>query len=276
MNCPSVGANGMTMPKLGLGTWKLSGASCTDAVRRALDLGYRHIDTAEMYGNEAEIGAAQAQASVARDKIFLTSKVWLEHLAPDALTSALEASLRRLRCDYLDLYLIHWPAPGMNLAASLGAMMRARAAGKIRHIGVSNFPVALLREAVEVIGAPIACNQVEYHVLLGQRAVLEYARAHDIVVSAYCPLAQGRLGEHPVLDQIAAKHQISAAQVALAWLLAQESVAAIPKAARAESQQANLAALAVRLDAADHAAIAALPKNQRFVNPGFAPPWDAA
>jgi 2,5-diketo-D-gluconate reductase B len=274
MICPTVGTNGMAMPKLGLGTWKLSGASCTDAVHRALALGYRHIDTAEMYGNEAEIGAALAQSHVARREIFLTSKVWYEHLAPAALQAALDASLQRLRCDYLDLYLIHWPAPNMDLAASLAIMMRAQEAGKIRHIGVSNFPVSLLREAVETLGAPIACNQVEYHVLLGQRAVLAYARAHGIVISAYCPLAQGRLGEHPVLDQIAAKHQVSAAQVALAWLFAQDGVAAIPKAARAESQQANLAALTVRLDAADHAAIAALPKDQRFVNPGFGPIWD--
>ncbi len=275
MMVPTIGANGMAMPKLGLGTWKLSGASCTDAVHRALALGYRHIDTAEMYGNEAEIGAALAQSGVARGEIFLTSKVWYEHLAPTALQTALDASLQRLRCDYLDLYLIHWPAPTMDLAASLATMIRAQEAGKIRHIGVSNFPVSLLREAVETIGAPIACNQVEYHVLLGQRAVLDYARAHGIIISAYCPLAQGRLGEHSVLDQIAAKHHVSAAQIALAWLFAQEGVAAIPKAARAESQQANLAALAVRLDAADHAAIAALPKDQRFVNPGFAPIWDA-
>ena len=274
MDCPIIGANGMAMPKLGLGTWKLSGAACTDAIERALGLGYRHIDTAEMYANEAEIGAALSQTPVARSDIFLTSKVWHEHLAPDALTAALEASLRRLRTDYLDLYLIHWPSPGMDLAAALAAMQRARDAGKIRHIGVSNFPVALLRQAIEVIGAPIACNQIEYHALLGQEPLLAYARAHDIVVSAYCPLAQGRLGDNPALAPIAAKHGVSAAQIALAWLLEQDGVAAIPKAARASSQQANWDALAVRLDAADRAIIAGLPKDQRLVNPGFAPAWD--
>ena len=274
MDCPTVGANGMAMPKLGLGTWKLSGPACTDAIERALGLGYRHIDTAEMYGNEAEIGAAFTQTDVARSDIFLTSKVWNEHLAPAALTAALDASLQRLRTDYLDLYLIHWPSAGMDLAAALAAMLRARDAGKIRYIGVSNFTVSLLREAIEVIGAPIACNQIEYHALLGQQAVLDYARTHQVVVSAYFPLAQGRLGDNPALAPIAAKHGVSAAQIALAWLLEQDGVAAIPKAARASSQRANWDALAVRLDAADRAVIAQLPKDQRLVDPGFSPAWD--
>ena len=145
-----------------------------------------------------------------------------------------------------------------------------------RAIGVSNFPVALLRQAVEEIGAPVAVNQVEYHVLLGQDAVLDYARAHDVAVTAYCPLAQGKLAGHEELGVIARKHGATAAQVALKWLLDQPGVAAIPKAMRRESQVANLEAMKLELDDADRAAIALLPKRQRMVNPGFAPAWDKA
>lgn len=271
-----VEARGMRMPKLGLGTWRMSGADCTAAVLGALGRGYRHIDTAQMYGNEDAVGAALAATDVPRGEIHLTTKVWVDNLAPDAMTRALEGSLRQLGVGYVDLYLIHWPGPGMDLPAALGRMVRFQEQGLVRHIGVSNFPVALLRQAVEEVGAPVACNQVEYHVLLGQRRLLEYARAHDVAVTAYCPLAQGRLAEHAVLDGIAAKHGCTPAQVALAWLLAQDGVAAIPKAGRAESQLANLAALEIVLDAADRAAIVGLPKDQRFVNPGFAPAWDPA
>jgi 2,5-diketo-D-gluconate reductase B len=162
----------------------------------------------------------------------------------------------------------------MNLGAVLETMMALRAEGRIREIGVSNFPLALLRQAVEEIGAPIVCNQIEYHVLLDQSALLSYARAHGLFVTAYCPLAQGRLAEHPALAAIARKHGATPAQVALKWLLDQEAVAAIPKAGRRESQAANLAAWRISLDDEDRAALRALPKNQRFVSPPFAPAWD--
>jgi 2,5-diketo-D-gluconate reductase B len=264
---------GLRMPKLGLGTWRLKGAECVEAVQRALALGYRHIDTAQMYGNEDAVGEAIA-ASGLRGEVHLTTKVWWENLAPARMRAAIEASLSALKTDHVDLYLIHWPAPGMNLPQAIEALMRLREEGLARAIGVSNFPVALLRQAVEEVGAPIACNQVEYHVLLDQSKLLAYARAHDIAITAYCPLAQGRLAEEPALDAIAARHEATPAQVALKWLLDQPGVAAIPKAARRESQAANLAALEVVLDAADREAIAALPKDRRMVNPGFAPRWD--
>ncbi len=272
----TITAQGLAMPKLGLGTWRLKGEECRAAVAAALERGYRHLDTAQMYGNEDAVGAALAGSALPRDQIHVTTKVWWENLAPDALRRSLENSLAALRTDHVDLFLIHWPAPGMDLPAALETMMRLRAEGRTRAIGVSNFPVALLRRAVEEIGAPIACNQVEYHVLLDQSAVLAYGRAHGIAVTAYCPLAQGRLAEHPALAEIAGKHGASPAQIALKWLLDQDGVAAIPKAARAESQLANLDALRIVLDDADRAAIAALPKNQRCVNPGWAPEWDQA
>lgn len=267
---------GMHMPKLGLGTWKLKGAECTEAVQRALSLGYRHVDTAEMYGNEDAVGEALAHAPVPRSEVHVTSKVWHENLGADAMQRAIDSTLARLRLDYVDLYLIHWPAVDMNLPDALHNLMRVQDQGKARAIGVSNFPRALLRRAVEEIGAPIACNQVEYHVLLGQAPLLDTARSLGVSLSAYAPLAQGRLAEHEELQAIARKHSATPAQVALKWLLDQDGVAAIPKASRADTQQANLDALRIRLDDTDRAAIAMLPKTQRFVNPGWAPVWDQA
>ncbi|MDA8049708.1 MAG: aldo/keto reductase [Rhodospirillales bacterium] len=265
---------GISLPKLGLGTWKLAGETGRRAVESALALGYRHIDTAEMYGNEEAVGAAIAASGVPRSEIHLTTKVWWTNLAPAAIRRAIAASLERLRTDYADLYLIHWPAPEMDLAAALGAMLRLRDEGRVRAIGVANFPIALLRSAVEEIGAPIACNQVEYHVLLDQSKLLAYARAKQIPIIAYCPLAQGRLAGNTVLAAIAAKHGTTPAAVALAWLLGQEGVGAIPKSGRPQGQLANLTACDLVLDVADRAAIAALPKNGRCVSPSFAPLWD--
>ncbi len=269
-------AGGIAFPRLGLGTWRLSGKEAEAAVAEALALGYRHLDTAEMYANEDAVGAGMAASGVPREEIHLTTKVWWTHLAPEAVRRALAASLEQLRTDYVDLYLIHWPAPEMDLGATLGAMLRLREEGLVRAIGVANFPSNLLKRAVEEIGAPIACDQVEYHALLDQSKLLSYARLRTIPVIAYCPLAQGRLAGHEVLAEIAAKHGATAAQVALAWLLGQEGVGAIPKSGRREGLKANLEAAGLVLDAADRAAIAALPKAQRFVNPGFAPAWDSA
>ncbi len=268
--------HGLKMPKLGLGTWRMTGAECTQAVQGALTRGYRHIDTAQMYGNEDAVGEALANTEVQRGDIHLTTKVWWENLAPDALRRAMDDSLKLLRTSYVDLYLIHWPHPGMDLPAALATMIKFKEEGLARNIGVSNFPVALLRQAVEDIGAPIAVNQFEYHVLIDQTKLLAYCRSKQIAATAYCPLAQGRLADHPALTGIAGKHGVSPAQVALKWLLDQDGVAAIPKAARAESQQANLDALNLQLDDEDRATIAALPKDQRFVNPAFAPAWDLA
>ena len=272
----SITTQGMSMPKLGLGTWRMKGAECTESVQRALGLGYRHIDTAEMYDNEEAVGEALAHAGVPRGQVHVTSKVWYENLGADAMQRSVDASLAKLRTDYVDLYLIHWPSPGMDLPDALQNLMRVREQGKARAIGVSNFPVALLRRAVEEIGAPIACNQFEYHVLLGQAPLVRYCQSHDVAVAAYAPLAQGRLAEHEELQAIAQKHGATPAQVALKWLLDQDGVVAIPKAMRAETQQANLEALRIQLDETDRAVIAMLPKTQRFVNPGWSPVWDQA
>ncbi|THD46125.1 MAG: aldo/keto reductase [Bradyrhizobium sp.] len=265
---------GISLPRLGLGTYRMQGDICRAAVESALALGYRHIDTAEMYGNEDAIGAAIASAGVARKDLHVTTKVWNENLAPDAIRKAFDTSLKKLRLDHVDLYLVHWPARNMNLPAMFDALLRLKDEGRTRAIGVANFNVALLKTVVEEIKAPIACNQVEYHVMLDQTSLRKYLAAKGIPLVAYCPLAQGRAASDETLAAIGRKHGASAAQVALKWLLDQDGVAAIPKASRAESQRANLDALHVGLDDEDRQAIAALPKDKRLVNPGFAPAWD--
>jgi 2,5-diketo-D-gluconate reductase B len=266
---------GIAMPKLGLGTFRLQGDGCRAAIESAIGLDYRHIDTAEMYGNEAEIGDGIRASGVKRDELHVTTKVWHENLAPDAIIRAFDASLKKLQLDHVDLYLVHWPSKGMDLPKIFETLLKLKEQGRARAIGVANFTVPLLKRVVEEIGAPIACNQVEYHVMLDQSKVLAYLRSHNIPLVAYCPLAQGKVTDDEVLKKIGNKHGVSAAQVALKWLLDQEGVAAIPKASRMESQQANLDALKVTLDDDDRAAIARLPKNQRLVSPAaFAPDWD--
>ena len=265
---------GIGLPRLGLGTFRMQGDICRTAVESALGLGYRHIDTAEMYGNEDAIGAAIAASRLARKDLHVTTKVWHENLAADAIRRAFDASLKKLRLDHVDLYLVHWPSRHMDLPAIFETLLKLKQEGRIRAIGVANFTLALLKRAVEEIKAPIACNQIEYHVMLDQTKIRQYLAAKSIPLVAYCPLAQGRAASDETLMAIGRKHGISAAQVALKWLLDQDGVAAIPKASRAESQKANLDALKVKLDDQDRKAIAALPKDKRFVNPGFAPDWD--
>ena len=265
---------GISLPKLGLGTFRMQGDTCRAAVESALGLGYRHIDTAEMYGNEDAIGAAIAASRVARKDLHVTTKVWHENLAPDAIRRAFDASLKKLRLDQVDLYLVHWPSKNMSLPAIFETLLKLKDEGRTRAIGVANFNLALLKIVVEQIKAPIACNQIEYHVMLDQTTVRQYLAAKSIPLVAYCPLAQGKVSSDETLAAIGRKHGASAAQVALKWLLDQDGVAAIPKASRRESQQANLDALKLTLDDADRKAITALPKNRRCVNPGFAPAWD--
>jgi 2,5-diketo-D-gluconate reductase B len=270
----SIQTQGISLPRLGLGTFRMQGDACRAAVETALGLGYRHLDTAEMYGNEQAIGAALGAAHVARNELHVTTKVWHENLAPDAIRRALDTSLKKLRLDHVDLYLVHWPSRNMDLPAIFETLMKLKQEGRTRAIGVANFTTALLKTVVEDIKAPIACNQVEYHAMLDQSRLRQYLAAKSIPLVAYCPLAQGRVASEEVLIKIGHKHSTSAAQVALKWLLDQDGVAAIPKASRAESQQANLDALKVKLDDDDRKAIAALPKDRRCVNPAFAPAWD--
>ena len=265
---------GISLPRLGLGTYRMQGDACRAAVESALSLGYRHIDTAEMYGNEEAIGPAIAASGVARKDLHVTTKVWPENLAPDAIRRALDASLKKLRLDAVDLYLVHWPSRSMNLPAVLETLLKLKDEGRTHAIGVANFTLALLKTTVEEVKAPIACNQIEYHIMLDQSKVKAYLDAKKIPLVAYCPLAQGRAATDEALIAIGKKHGAAPAQVALKWLLDQDNVAAIPKASRKESQQANLDALKLTLDDDDRKAIARLPKDKRFVSPGFGPDWD--
>jgi 2,5-diketo-D-gluconate reductase B len=266
---------GVSIPRLGFGTFRMPGVESQPVVESAIALGFRHIDTAAMYENETAVGAALAASGVKRDELFVTTKVWHDQLSPDALRRAFDLSLGKLRLDYVDLYMIHWPTRDIDIAASLEALMQLRQRGLTLAIGVCNFNLPMIRRAVEEIGAPIAAHQVEYHAFLSQTPMLAYLRSKAIPLTAYAPLAQGRAANDPTLAAIGRKHGATAAQVAIAWLLDQHGVIAIPKAGRPESQKANLDALGIRLDDEDRAAIATLPKDQRFVRPPFAPEWDA-
>ncbi|MEN0105019.1 MAG: aldo/keto reductase [Pseudomonas sp.] len=268
---------GLHLPKLGLGTWRMLGDDCTRTVEQALDLGYRHLDTATAYDNEAAVGKALANTAIPREQIHVTTKVWWNQLAPQAMRQSLDASRKALGDDCLDLFLIHWPgntSEGWNLERSLDTLVALRDEGKARQIGVANFNVALLQRAVVELGAPLSVVQVEYHVLLNQQPLLDFARQHGLALTAYTPLARGQGADTETIKRIAHKHGVLPSQIALGWVLEQEGVAAIPKSNSVVNQQANLDALKVRLDDEDRAAIAALPKNVRIVNPAFAPKWD--
>jgi len=266
----------MNMPTIGAGTFRLQGQAAIDSVANALDLGYRHIDTAQIYGNEGEVGTALAGSGVPRAEVFVTTKIWTEHLAGDALIPSLEESLRKLRLDQVDLTLIHWPSPGgaVPVAESMAALMEARARGLTRAIGVSNFTIPLLQEAINAIGAAsIATNQVELHPYLQNRAVAAFAREHGIKLTAYMPLAYGKVLDDAVIKAIAARRNATPAQVTLAWLLAQ-GYTVIPSSTRRANLASNLGSTRLVLDAADIAAIDALERGERLVDPDFAPTWD--
>jgi 2,5-diketo-D-gluconate reductase B len=271
-----VTVKGARVPALGLGTWQLEGTTCNRIVRAALDLGYRHIDTAQAYHNEAWVGQAIAESGIDRSDIFLTTKIWYDQLAGADLPGSAADSLRRLRTDYVDLLLIHWPNPRIPLTETLRALEAVRASGRARYIGVSNFTVPLLREAVEQLEVDLLCDQVEYHPFLSQRCVLEFLRGHGMMLTAYSPLARGQVVNHPVLTEIGQRYDRSAAQVALRWLVQQDGVAVIPKASREENLRSNLAVFDFALSDEDHAAISRLSGNVRLVNPAWAPAWDAA
>ena len=265
---------GARIPALGFGTWPIHGQECTRAVVSALAIGYRHIDTAQMYGNEAEIGRAIRQSRVARNNLWLTTKLWRDSLKARDVRRGVDERWSLLGTDYIDLLLIHWPDPTTPLRETLDAMAEARSAGKVRHIGVSNFPVKLMREVVETIGADILCNQVEYHPLLSQKQVTDYARTHDIMITAYCPLARGRLRDHSLLATIGRRHGKTLEQIALRWLIQQPGVAAIPKSTHANYQQSNFDIFDFQLSADEMVSIHAAARQQRLINMSSGAAWD--
>jgi len=235
-----VEAGDASIPAPGLGTWQITGDRCRETVRTALDVGYRHVDTAQMYDNEAAVGAAIADAAVDRDDVFLTTKVWRDSLRADPLKRSVRESLDRLSTDYLDLLLIHWPHPRVPFDESLTAMAELQDDGVVEHLGVSNFTVSQLREARD-IAADLVVDQVMYHPYKDQRDLLAYCRRHGLAVTAYSPLAHGAAVDDPVLARIGDRYGKSAAQVAIRWLLEQDAVIPIPKATSRTHLEANLA-----------------------------------
>jgi 2,5-diketo-D-gluconate reductase B len=264
---------GVAVPALGLGTWRLDGEDGRHAIETALDIGYRHLDTAQSYDNETEVGQALRNSGVPREDVFLTTKVWRDDLRYRAVLRALDGSLRALRTDYVDLLLVHWPNEAVELEETLDAFQEARARGKTRLIGVSNFPPALLERALDLV-PDLACDQVEYHPFLSQDTLLEVVRKHGLFLTAYSPIARGAVVHEQAIQEIAAVHGRSAIQVTLRWLLQQNRVAAIPRSADPAHLRANFEVFDFALAEEEMDAIRALARGQRMIDPEFAPAWE--
>lgn len=238
--------------------------------------GYRHIDTAQAYDNEECVGQAIEESEVPRDQIFLTTKIWIDNFAPDHFASSLETSLKKLRTDYVDLLLIHWPVEkDASFEQQIRELEHIQAAGKTRLIGVSNFNVAQMRQVCDDIGAPVACNQVEYHPFLDQTPVLDEARAQEMMVTAYSPLARGDVMKDPTIKELAETYGKNAAQITLRWLIQQDGVAAIPKSATDKHIINNFEIFDFELSSDDMKRLHDLARpDGRLINPEWAPDWD--
>ena len=265
-------AGGARIPRLGFGTWLMQGDDAYDGVRDALEIGYRHIDTARAYENEEEVGRAIAESGVERGDLWLTTKIWTSDFRADKLRAAAEDSLRNLRVDHVDLLLLHWPNADVPFAEPLQALAELREQGRIGHAGVSNFPAGMFRRALEV--APLLADQVEYHPFLRQDGLLEACTAAGATLTAYSPLAHGEVPKDATLTEIGEAHGKSAGQVALRWLLDQPAVTTVPKASSHARRLENFEVFDFELTDADRERIAALPKDRRTADPEWAPDWD--
>ncbi|MCD4561221.1 2,5-didehydrogluconate reductase DkgB [Lelliottia nimipressuralis] len=267
----------MTIPAFGLGTFRLKDDVVIASVKTALELGYRTVDTAQIYGNEAAVGQAIEESGVPREELFITTKIWTENLSKDKLIPSLKESLDKLRTDYVDLTLIHWPSPGdaVSVEESMLALLEAKKLGLTRNIGISNFTIPLMEKAIAAVGAEnIATNQIELSPYLQNRKVVNWAKEKGIHITSYMTLAYGKALKDEVIARIADKHNATAAQVILAWAMG-EGYAVIPSSTKRENLASNLLAQDLKLDAEDQKAIAALDCNDRLVSPeGLAPNWD--
>jgi 2,5-diketo-D-gluconate reductase B len=267
----------MTIPAFGLGTFRLQDDVVIHSVKTALELGYRTIDTAQIYENEAAVGQAITESGVARGDLFVTTKIWIENLSAEKLIPSLEESLAKLRTDYVDLTLIHWPSPeeAVSVKESMLALMAAKEAGLTRQIGISNFPIALMKEAIDAVGVEnIATNQIELHPFLQNRQVVDFAKKNGLHITSYMTLAYGEALKDEVINTIAQKHKATPAQVVLAWAM-KLGYAVIPSSTKRENLASNMTAVDLQLDDQDMANIAALDRHQRLVSPeGLAPDWD--
>jgi 2,5-diketo-D-gluconate reductase B len=269
-----VEANGARIPAIGLGTWELRGRACARIVEQALKLGYRHIDTAQVYENEREVGEAVRASGVKRNELFVTTKIWTTHFAPNDLERSTKESLARLRLSEVDLLLLHWPNPQVPLAETMGALAHVKKLGMTRHIGVSNFTVALVEEAIAVCPESLACDQVEYHPYLEQTKVLDACARHGMAVVAYSPVAKGRIKNDQTLARIGRTYRKSAAQVSLRWLV-QQNVSAIPRTSKIERLSENIDIFDFELsDQEMHQIFQMGNAKGRLTDFGFAPKWD--
>jgi 2,5-diketo-D-gluconate reductase B len=274
----SVTSNGASIPALGFGTFRMPGPDVLRMVPHALKLGFRHIDTAQIYGNEAEVGDGLASSGVARGDVFLTTKVWVENYRRDAFVASVNESLKKLKTDYVDLLLLHWPNNAVSLAEQISALNEVKTDGKVRHIGVSNFIRALMADAAALSAAPLVTNQVEYHPYLNQRPVIDAAKAAGMSITGYYGMADGAVFTDPVLKDIAARNGKTVAQIVLRWLVQQEGVVALSKTVGEARAAENLAIFDFALSGEDMAAILGRVRpDGRIVNPnGLAPVWDKA
>jgi diketogulonate reductase-like aldo/keto reductase len=269
-----VEANGAKIPAIGLGTWELRGRTCARLVEQAVKLGYRHIDTAQVYENEREVGEGLRASRIRRDEVFVTTKVWTNHFAPHDLERSAKESLIRLRLSEVDLLLLHWPNPQVPLAETMGALAHAKRLGIARHIGVSNFTVALIEEAVAACPEPLVCDQVEYHPYLDQTKVREACAGQGMALIAYSPVARGRIKSDETLLRIGQAHGKSAAQVGLRWLV-QQNVSAIPRTQKIERLSENIDIFDFELSEEEMQQIFRMGSaNSRLTDFGFAPKWD--
>lgn len=275
MDGPVVEAHGARIPLIGLGTWNLRGSTCVRMVEQALRLGYRHVDTAEMYDNEREVGEGLRASGLARGEVFITTKIWPSHFAPRELERAAKESLTRLQLAEVDLLLLHWPNPQIPLRETLGALSQVKRMGLARHIGVSNFTVALIDEAA-LAEEPLICNQVEVHPFIDQSKVIAACRRQGMATVAYSPVARGGVKSDKLLARIAKAHGKSAAQVSLRFLV-QRGIVVIPRTSRVERLSENLAIFDFVLSEAEMAEIAGLARHDvRIVDYAYSgsPNWD--
>jgi diketogulonate reductase-like aldo/keto reductase len=268
-----VEAKGFKLPMIGLGTWALRGRDCARLTEQAIRIGYRHIDTAQMYDNEREVGEG-VRASGQRDRVIVTTKVQPALLAPADLERSVKESLAKLKLDAIDLLLIHWPNPSVPLGETLGAMAKMKQAGYTRQIGVSNFTVALLAEANKITTEPLVCDQVECHPFLDQDKVIAACRKHGMAVVAYSPIARGQAKGDKLLERIGRAHGKSASQVSLRWLT-QQGIVVIPRTSKAERLEENFNILDFNLSDAEMKEIAGLARRGgRIVDWTWSPNWD--
>lgn len=261
--------NKTEIPSIGLGTWELNGSQCIHVVKKSLELGYRHMDTAEMYMNESEIGIAIK--NFPREKLFITSKVWPEGLDYYKVLAACEQSLAKLETHYLNLYLIHWPNKVLNYEEILKAFKLLYQKGKIKAFGVSNFTINHLKDIIPIckkLNLPLTVNQVEFHPLLYQKELLEFCKKNKIIITAYSPLARGKITENEIIKEIAEKYDKTPSQISLKWLLQKEMVV-IPKASSEEHLKQNLE-LDLKLNKEDVNKIDNIKEKTRIINPSFA------